>query len=170
MAGLVKRPGKLQDLPGQQRLSQTVVRQYWASVDRAQPERRADGAIAHKSVGQAMISRERTRLGLTLLSLVVAGDIAWYVWETIAHQPSASYIDRVTAYERRLAPIRSQLPHTGIVGYTIIRSRKRAEWAPYGRVFTQYALVPLLVDNARPHRVSLVDAEDGFRVIRENRR
>jgi hypothetical protein len=117
-----------------------------------------------------MISRLRTRLGLTLLSFVVAGDIAWYVWGTIAYQPPASYIDRVTTYERRLAPIRGQLPPTGIVGYTIIRSRKRAEWATYGRVFTQYALVPLLVDNARTHRVRLVDAEDGFRVIRENRR
>jgi hypothetical protein len=133
-------------------------------------ERRADGAIAHKSGGRVMISRERTRLGLILLSLVVASDIAWYVWETIAYQPPASYIDRVTDYERRLDPIRGQLPHTGIVGYTIIRPRKRAEWAPYGRVFTQYALVPLLVDNARPHSVRLVDADDGFRVIRENRR
>jgi hypothetical protein len=117
-----------------------------------------------------MISRKRTRLGLTILSLVVAGDIAWYVWVTVASQPPESYVDRVTAYERRLAPIRGQLPLTGIVGYQIIRSRKRAEWVPYGRVFTQYALVPLLVDNARPHRVSLVDAEDGFRVIREDRR
>ncbi len=133
-------------------------------------ERWADGVIGHKSGGQLMISRARTRLGLTLLSLVVAGDIAWYVWETIASQPPASYIDRVTAYERRLAPIRGQLPLTGFVGYQIIRSRKRAEWASYGRVFTQYALVPLLVDNARPHRVSLVDAEEGFRVIREDRR
>ena len=117
-----------------------------------------------------MISRERTRLGLTILSLVIASDVAWYLWETIAYQPPAGYIDRITAYERRLAPIRGQLPPAGIVGYTINRSRKRAEWAAYGRVFTQYALVPLLVDNTRPHRVTLVDDEKGFRVVRENRR
>jgi hypothetical protein len=116
-----------------------------------------------------MIKLERTHIGLALLWGVVAIDVAWYLSGTVLYQPPAGYVDRVTACERRLAPIRDQLPRAGIVGYTIVRSRGRGEWARYGRIFTQYTLTPLLVDTARTHHLRLVDGEEGFRIIRENR-
>jgi len=107
----------------------------------------------------------RVASGLILLAAVVSIDILLYCSQVVQSQPPIGYVDRVTAYERKLEGLRNSLPPSGLVGYRIVRPPGRGDWARYGRMFTQYALAPVLVDELHSHPLLLVDTEEGFRVI-----
>jgi hypothetical protein len=108
--------------------------------------------------------------GLILLVSVVAIDLFLYCSQVIRSQPPAGYVDRVTAYDRKLEGLRNSLPASGPVSYRIVRRAGRGDWARYGRVFTQYALAPVLVDQLHTHPLTLVDTEEGFRLVEGNRK
>ena len=112
----------------------------------------------------------RVTSGLILLASVVSIDVLLYCSQVVQSQTPEGYVDRVTAYERKLEGLRESLPPNGLVGYRIIRPPARGDWARYGRMFTQYALAPVLVDQLHSHPILLLDTEEGFRVIEGKRK
>ena len=112
----------------------------------------------------------RVASGLMVLACVVSIDIFLYCSQVVRSQPPRGFVDRVTAYERKLKDLRESLPPSGLVGYRIVRSPGRGDWARYGRMFTQYALAPVLVDQLHSHPLMLLDTEEGFRVIEGKRK
>ncbi|MGL6096750.1 MAG: hypothetical protein ACRC7O_13260 [Fimbriiglobus sp.] len=104
-------------------------------------------------------------VGLAVLAATRAG-LTLYHPVTAAGRPGPRGVDRVTAYDRKVDAVRSELPARGRVGYRVVRDRDPAEWAIYGRRFTQYAAVPVLVDpdESRPDRID--DLPNGMRVVR----
>lgn len=112
----------------------------------------------------------RVKSGLILLVSVVTVDILVYCSRVVQSEPPVGYVDRVTAYERKLEAVRASLPPSGLVGYRIVRGPGRGEWASYGRMFTQYALAPVLVDQHHSHPLVLLDSDEGFRLIEGKRK
>lgn len=95
-------------------------------------------------------SGRRTQAGAMLVLIFALVSSARWVQKVVRGYEELRAPDEISAYERRLEPLRAHLPRQGVVGYLsdpVPRepslAEGRADYKKY--LLTQYALTPLLV-------------------------
>lgn len=92
----------------------------------------------------------RVRAAAALVLMFAVGSCAQWIGKAVWNLEAVRAEDEVSAYERRLAPLRTHLPRHAVVGYLsdpepegLPRAQSREHYRKF--LLTRYSLVPVLV-------------------------
>lgn len=114
-----------------------------------------------------MEKRKLIALGL-IIFLAVQSPLLIFLFEfktlrTIFHSDFNHRADDISAYEQRFASIKADLPAAGVIGYLSDPDQEESQ-AQYDYYLTQYALAPLIVDDAIDHQFVIGNFPEGMNV------